>query len=276
MLLLSLVGFMYIRYTQPPGDLFDWYEPYLQDEEEIDPKAGGGGMITIGQMVRQFLVKLDWFSTLFPRIPVPIQKQIQNRLAEYSREHKIDFDDRGGSNAPAPPRQSGSSGGNNSSREERRDYRERSPLPAPSRFERSESRRYRDEDRPVTRRSRSPRRHHIERAPPPLPPPRRVPVSRSKSRSRTPPPPRKHKKHNKERDRHEVVPMDRGMERYERRGEYERTEEKKHSRRERSRSHEKEHKREKHKKKKKHKKHKSREREREKGRAGSSPEGRRR
>lgn len=36
------LGFMYIRYTQPPGDLFDWYEPYLQDEEEIDPKAGGG------------------------------------------------------------------------------------------------------------------------------------------------------------------------------------------------------------------------------------------
>lgn len=33
---------MYIRYTQPPGDLFDWYEEYLQDEEEIDVKAGGG------------------------------------------------------------------------------------------------------------------------------------------------------------------------------------------------------------------------------------------
>lgn len=36
------IGFMYVRYTQPPGDLFDWYEEYLQDEEEIDIKAGGG------------------------------------------------------------------------------------------------------------------------------------------------------------------------------------------------------------------------------------------
>lgn len=36
------LGFMYVRYTQPPGDLFDWYEDYLQDEEEIDVKAGGG------------------------------------------------------------------------------------------------------------------------------------------------------------------------------------------------------------------------------------------
>lgn len=33
---------MYIRFTQPPADLFDWYEEYLQDEEEIDVKAGGG------------------------------------------------------------------------------------------------------------------------------------------------------------------------------------------------------------------------------------------
>lgn len=36
------LGFMYVRYTQPPSDLFDWYEEYLQDEEEIDVKAGGG------------------------------------------------------------------------------------------------------------------------------------------------------------------------------------------------------------------------------------------
>lgn len=36
------LGFMYIRFTQPPADLFDWYEEYLQDEEEIDVKAGGG------------------------------------------------------------------------------------------------------------------------------------------------------------------------------------------------------------------------------------------
>lgn len=40
--LLIRTGFMYLRYTQPPGDLYDWYEDYLQDEEEIDVKAGGG------------------------------------------------------------------------------------------------------------------------------------------------------------------------------------------------------------------------------------------
>ncbi|XP_017142015.1 pre-mRNA-splicing factor 38B isoform X1 [Drosophila miranda] len=83
------LGFMYLRYTQPPGDLYDWYEDYLQDEEEIDVKAGGGQVMTIGQMVYQFMTKLDWFSTLFPRIPVPIQKQIERKIGDYCREQGI-------------------------------------------------------------------------------------------------------------------------------------------------------------------------------------------
>lgn len=41
--------------------------------QEVDVRAGGGQIITIGEMVRLFLTKLDWFSSLFPRIPVPIQ-----------------------------------------------------------------------------------------------------------------------------------------------------------------------------------------------------------
>jgi len=53
----------------------------LKDEEEIDAKAGGGQPITIGVMVRQLLTKLDWYDTLFPRIPVPIQMSIDSKLA---------------------------------------------------------------------------------------------------------------------------------------------------------------------------------------------------
>lgn len=74
------LGLMYIRYCQPPKDLFSWLEPYLDDEEEIDCKAGGGATMTIGTMARNLLTKLEWFDTLFPRIPVPIQKQIEEKL----------------------------------------------------------------------------------------------------------------------------------------------------------------------------------------------------
>jgi len=48
--------------------------------KEIDAKAGGGQPITIGVMVRQLLTKLDWYDTLFPRIPVPIQMSIDSKL----------------------------------------------------------------------------------------------------------------------------------------------------------------------------------------------------
>ncbi|XP_011501585.1 PREDICTED: pre-mRNA-splicing factor 38B isoform X2 [Ceratosolen solmsi marchali] len=76
------LGFMYIRYTQPPPDLFSWYDDYLEDEEELDVKAGGGQIMKMGDILKQFLTKLEWFSTLFPRIPVPIQKELEQRLAE--------------------------------------------------------------------------------------------------------------------------------------------------------------------------------------------------
>lgn len=43
----------------------------------------------MGQVVYQFLTKLDWFSTLFPRIPVPIQKQIEKKIEQYCRENTV-------------------------------------------------------------------------------------------------------------------------------------------------------------------------------------------
>lgn len=38
--------------------------------------------MTIGQLVRSFMLKLEWYGTLFPRIPVPIQKDIERKLKE--------------------------------------------------------------------------------------------------------------------------------------------------------------------------------------------------
>jgi len=84
------LGVMYVRFTQPPADLWDWFEPYFNDTEEIDVKAGGGCIMTIGSMTRTCLTKLEWFSTLFPRIPVPIQKEIDEGLQAYEKESRMD------------------------------------------------------------------------------------------------------------------------------------------------------------------------------------------
>lgn len=47
--------------------------------------------MTIGQMLHHWLTKLDWYSTLFPRIPVPIQKQIETKINNYCRQHNVTF-----------------------------------------------------------------------------------------------------------------------------------------------------------------------------------------
>lgn len=38
--------------------------------------------MTMGEVLRQWMVKLEWYSTLFPRIPVPIQKDLMQKLKE--------------------------------------------------------------------------------------------------------------------------------------------------------------------------------------------------
>ncbi|KAI0978754.1 hypothetical protein GJ496_000342 [Pomphorhynchus laevis] len=78
------LGFMYIRYTQAPENLLSWFEDYLDDTEELDVKAGGGCIMKIGQMLQQWLTRIEWFDTLFPRIPVPIQKIISARLEQHN------------------------------------------------------------------------------------------------------------------------------------------------------------------------------------------------
>lgn len=55
--------------------------------------------MTIGQMLFQWLTKLEWFSTLFPRIPVPIQKQIETKINNYCRQNNVNF----ASQNAAPP-----------------------------------------------------------------------------------------------------------------------------------------------------------------------------
>ena len=43
-------------------------------------KAGGGHIMLIGEMIKQWLTKLEWYCTLFPRIPVPVQKDIDQKM----------------------------------------------------------------------------------------------------------------------------------------------------------------------------------------------------
>src|SRR6218665_514726 len=87
------LGFLYLRFTQLPKDLYRWFEPFFDDDESIDPRAGGGSQMNIGRMCRKMLTRNEWFSTMLPRIPVPVQKEIDSKLKKWEKEHGSCGDD---------------------------------------------------------------------------------------------------------------------------------------------------------------------------------------
>ncbi|CAG8435558.1 3694_t:CDS:2 [Ambispora gerdemannii] len=80
------LGFLYLRYVCKPADLWGWFEHYLDDEEEIQIQAGSRPVIiTIGQMCRQLMTEQKWIGTMLPRIPVPIARDIDQKLKARSQ-----------------------------------------------------------------------------------------------------------------------------------------------------------------------------------------------
>ena len=54
--------------------------------QEIDVRAGGGKPITMGELCRHFLERLEWFDTRFPRIPVNVQVcKLQNKVNTFDQ-----------------------------------------------------------------------------------------------------------------------------------------------------------------------------------------------
>ncbi|XP_062586088.1 pre-mRNA-splicing factor 38B-like isoform X1 [Saccostrea cucullata] len=184
------LGFMYIRYCQDPKEMWDWYEPYLDDEEEIDVKAGGGHKMTIGEVLRQWMVKLEWYCTLFPRIPVPVQKDLMQKLKErppqaptYEEEEEEEPEEyRRPRHIPDGEVSFGEAERNLHHRNRSPEYRRTPPRRSPPRRRSRSPRRHRSRS-PVQRRSRSPRRHRSRSPYRRRSPPR---YSQSRRRSRSP------------------------------------------------------------------------------------------
>ncbi|SAL95086.1 hypothetical protein [Absidia glauca] len=150
------VGFLYLRYVCAPAQLWDWLGYYLDEEQEINVASG-----TKPQMKQKF------YGTMLPRIPVPIARELEKKLADYDREKTKDkkgTDDHHRSNRRSPPPPSRSRRYSPSPRRRRR-----SPSRSPSRRNRSSSHhrhdhrsssRRRDERNDLDDYERRSRRHH--------------------------------------------------------------------------------------------------------------------
>lgn len=75
------LGFLYLRYVGDPKTLWGWFEQYVRDPEEFAPGSNGKNT-TMGVFVRDLLLNQYYFDTLFPRIPVPILRQITAHLEQ--------------------------------------------------------------------------------------------------------------------------------------------------------------------------------------------------
>lgn len=78
------IGFLYLRYVADPNTLYTkWFQPFLYDTEPVQIEANSSKkstLKTVGDYVRFLLTNMNYFSTLLPRLPVTIQRDVQVKL----------------------------------------------------------------------------------------------------------------------------------------------------------------------------------------------------
>ncbi|KAH8053140.1 hypothetical protein JL722_9806 [Aureococcus anophagefferens] len=69
------VGFLYLRYVCPPGDLWKWCEDVLLDDgaAPVEPR----GDVSLSQWLRGLLTDQKYFGTILPRIPLKIERMLK-------------------------------------------------------------------------------------------------------------------------------------------------------------------------------------------------------
>ncbi|KAG3000859.1 hypothetical protein PC120_g20631 [Phytophthora cactorum] len=83
---IRVVGFLYLRFTCNPEELWTWFEPYLEDPEELNASANPSVKTTIGDWLVALLEENNYFGTILPRIPKKIEDGIKVKLLLLSRK----------------------------------------------------------------------------------------------------------------------------------------------------------------------------------------------
>ncbi|KAG1174080.1 hypothetical protein G6F70_005465 [Rhizopus microsporus] len=83
------IGFLYLRYVCAPAKLWDWFQYYLEDDEEIAISSGlHPTKVTVGNLIRMLITELKFQGTMLPRIPIPIARDLEKKLKEYDEAKK--------------------------------------------------------------------------------------------------------------------------------------------------------------------------------------------
>lgn len=80
------IGFLFLRYCCNPRSRWEWFPYYIQDTEQFSPsptdKFSKDKTITMGEYVRDLLLSQFYFETIFPRIPKPVEIDIEKKMRE--------------------------------------------------------------------------------------------------------------------------------------------------------------------------------------------------
>ena len=84
------IGLLYLRYSAPPTDLWKWYEPFLEDDEEIYPSADSSLKMTIGSYCIKLLTDMQYFGTCtFHRDYIPLFRPKHDYIPLFRLKHII-------------------------------------------------------------------------------------------------------------------------------------------------------------------------------------------
>lgn len=81
------LGFLYLRYTCPPKDLWHWVAPWMRDSELFAPTPDRGDRITMGEYVLSLLTQPQYHGSLLPRIPLTTKRNMMLKVC--SRLHLL-------------------------------------------------------------------------------------------------------------------------------------------------------------------------------------------
>jgi len=74
------VGFLFLRYVCDPKDLWEWFEPHLEDPEVFTPGGNKEEKKTIGEYCKSLLSNINYYGTILKRIPIPIHREMEKQL----------------------------------------------------------------------------------------------------------------------------------------------------------------------------------------------------
>lgn len=91
------LAMLYMRYVTAPRELFPLFKPLLGDKEKFDPRGRLLGakpvLITIGDWARVLLTEKKNGVAVLPPIPIPIQKEITEKLKNWQGGEAGDGDE---------------------------------------------------------------------------------------------------------------------------------------------------------------------------------------